>query len=405
MIPFLLILSVLPSVLILLYLYKKDKYEQEPLELLLKAFGMGVLSAICVLVTFGILESFMPVDPDTGNRSVDAFITAFFIAAVPEEGFKFLMLYLLIWKNRNFNERFDGILYAVFVSLGFATLENIMYVLQSGAGTAIARALTAVPAHALFGVAMGYYFSYARFLPEREKRYLSFSILIPVVLHGIYDFILFLGASYADTHPVFTGLMTLSFFGFVIFLWVQGFKKIKKLSSDFYFTGIPLSEVHEYYNTLNEQFIIANAARAANTNVSYLKNWYEITPVLFENEKSAIIGKYPDAYINIDDGVVKVTLAVTRNFPWEIQLIYARNYRRLKEQLRIYILQPDMNELVAIADEIPYIKADLSGNYYLDVVSQHQVSGESALDNALLWITLFEKWVEGEIELNEFVIN
>jgi hypothetical protein len=127
--------------------------------------------------------------------------------------------------------------------------------------------------------------------------------------------------------------------------------------------------------------------------------------MLFEREKNAIIEKYPDAEINDEDGIVTVSLSVTNNSQWIIQLTYARNYRKLKEQLRTYILQPDLNELVAIADDIPYIKADLSGSYYLDVAPQEQPSGLTAIDNALLWISLFEKWVNEEIELNEFIIN
>jgi RsiW-degrading membrane proteinase PrsW (M82 family) len=400
-IPFLLILSVLPSAVILFYIYRRDKYEQEPLDLLLKAFGLGTLSIICVLALFWIIGLFIPTEPNTGNHFADAFINAFFMAAVPEELFKFMMLYLLIWKNRNFNERFDGIIYSVFVSLGFATLENIMYVLQSGVGVAIVRAVTAVPAHALFGVAMGFYFSYAKFLPEYKNKYLGLCIGIPIVLHGIYDFILMWQEKLFKDYPEISGLLSLVFIGFVVFLWIQGFKKIKKMSSDFYFTGVPLNEVQEYINS-NPQQIDTQQPDAP---VSYLRSWYEITPMLFEREKNAIVEKYPDAIIDVNEGIVMVSLNVSNNFQWIIQLTYARNYRKLKEQLRTYILQPDLNELVAIDNEIPYVKADLSGSYYLDVAPQEQPSGVLAIDNALQWIGLFEKWVNEEIELNEFIIN
>jgi RsiW-degrading membrane proteinase PrsW (M82 family) len=400
-IPFWLILSILPSAVILFYIYRRDKYEQEPLSLLLKSFGLGVLSAIAVILLFMVLKLFIPTEPNTGNHIADAFISAFFLAAVPEELFKFLMLYLLIWKNPNFDERFDGIIYSVFVSLGFATLENILYVLQSGVGVAIARALTAVPAHALFGVAMGFYFSYAKFLPEYKNKYLGLCIGIPVVLHGIYDFLIFAEQKFLFLHPEISILLFLIFIGFVIFLWVQGFKKIKKMSSDFYFTGIPLNEVREYINQQQEYI----NQQQVEIPVSYLRNWYEITPILYEREKTAIIEKYPDATINIDDGIVMVSLNVSNKFQWIIQLVYARNYRKLREQLRIYILQPNLNELVAIDSEIPYVKADLSNNYYLDVAPQEQPSGPAAIDNALRWANLFEKWVNEEIELNEFIIN
>ncbi|MDR2823736.1 MAG: PrsW family intramembrane metalloprotease [Prevotellaceae bacterium] len=391
----------MPSVLILLYLYKRDKYEQEPLSLLLKAFGLGALSTVIVIVVAILFNLIVPIEQNTGNHFVDAFVSAFVGAAIPEELLKFAMLYLLIWKNRNFSERFDGILYAVFVSMGFATVENILYVLENGAETAIARALTAVPAHALFGVAMGYYFSYAKFLPERQAKYLTLSICVPVTLHGVYDFILMWQEKLLKNNVGIAVLLTLVFLAFVIFLWIQGFKKIKKTSADFYFAGVPANEVLEYIASNQPQHIPQPPAQT----VSYLRNWYEITPALFEREKAAITEKYPNAEIEAGEGLVTASLNRTTNFQWSIMLTYARNYRQLKEQLRIYILQPDLNELVSISNEIPFVKADLQGNYYLDVAPTEQPSGLNAINNALLWIDLFEKWVNEEIELNEFVIN
>ncbi|GAP73153.1 hypothetical protein SAMD00024442_63_7 [Candidatus Symbiothrix dinenymphae] len=398
MILILLILSLLPTALILLYIYQKDKYEQEPLGLLLEAFGLGALSAICVII----FSSIIPIEPNTGNHFVDSFITAFFAAAIPEELYKFLFLYWLIWENQNFSERFDGIIYAVFVSLGFATLENILYVFGYGFEIGIARAITAVPAHALFGVAMGYYFSYAKFLPDKNK-YMALSVCIPIILHGIYDFIAFLVDEFSETHPAFAGLLALVFIGFVIFLWIQGFKKIKKLSSDFYFQGIPVDEVLEYLDMQNSDTIfVTNPPPPPPT---HMRNWQDVTPQLFENEQYAILAKYPDALLETDDSLVRVGLVANGNYQWLLQLTYARNYREQREQLRVYVIEPDLNELVAISSEIPYIKTDFSGQYYLDVAPQNQPSGVSAIDNALLWVGMFEQWVNEEIELNEFIIN
>ena len=400
MVPFLLILSILPSVIILVYIYRRDKYEQEPLPLLLKAFGLGALSTLCVMTVVYVINLIIPTEPNTGNHFLDSFITAFFGAAIPEELLKFLMLYLLIWKNPHFEERFDGIIYAVFVSLGFATLENIMYVLQYGTQTALVRALTAVPAHALFGVAMGYYFSYAKFLPEYQKKYLTLSICIPILLHGVYDFLCFSYAKFWESHPELSALLLLLFIGFIVFMWIYGFRKIRKMSADFYFTGIPINEIQEYINNSHNQIQVNTTPLN-----SYLRNWYEITPMLLEQEQDMIYEKYPNADIDVEEGIIKAMLSIATNFSWEIQVTYARNYRKQKEQLRVYILQPDLNELASIDDAIPYVKIDLSGNYYLDVVSQNQVSGANAFENALKWIALFEKWVNEEIELNEFVIN
>jgi RsiW-degrading membrane proteinase PrsW (M82 family) len=392
----LLILSVAPSVAILLYLYKKDKYEQEPLDLLLKSFGLGLLSAICVML-FGVLIS---IAPNTDNHFVNSFITAFFGAAIPEELFKFLFLYLLIWKNQNFAERFDGIIYAVFVSLGFATLENILYVFQGGENVAYLRALTAVPAHALFGVAMGFYFSYAKFLPEYKDKYLWLAIGVPIVLHGVYDFFAF---SADISHPTLSALFTLFFYAFVIFLWIQGFKKIKKLSADFYFQGIPANELQEYGNAQNSEIEQEQTEKV--TTPDCLRSWQEVTPQLFENERNSIFEKYHGALLEVNDGLVTVGLVVNGNYQYLLQLTYARNYRKLKEQLRVYIIEPNLNELATIANEIPYIKTDLSGNNYLAIAPENQISGVATIDNALQWIGLFEKWVNSEIELNEFVIN
>lgn len=401
MILLLLVLSVLPTVLILLYIYRRDKYEQEPLTLLLSAFGLGALSTVFVVIVVYVLG----ITANTGNHFTDAFIEAFFMAAIPEELLKFAMLYLLIWKNKDFSERFDGIIYAVFVSMGFATIENILYVLQNGSGTAIARALTAVPAHALFGVAMGFYFSYAKFLPESKNKYLALCMGIPVLLHGIYDFILMWQGKIFEHYPEMSILLVLVFIAFVVFLWIQGFKKINKLSADFYFQGIPQGEVQEYLNTENGINISTPNLPPPPSAPSFMRNWQEVTLQLFENEKNNIIAKYPDVLIETGDGLVTAALVTNGNYQWLLQLTYARNYRKLKDQLRVYIVEPDLNELVTIANDIPYVKADLSGNKYLDVAPEHHISGAATIDNAVKWIDLFEKWVNGNIELNEFIIN
>ncbi len=145
---------------------------------------------------------------------------AFLVAGFTEELFKFLALYLLIWKNPNFNEKFDGIVYAVFISLGFAAIENIMYVSSGGAGVALTRAVTAVPAHALFGITMGYFFGIAHMDPARRNAYLARAFAVPFVLHGAYDFILM------SKEP----FMLLLFIPFLIWLYISGFKKMRVIS-------------------------------------------------------------------------------------------------------------------------------------------------------------------------------
>jgi RsiW-degrading membrane proteinase PrsW (M82 family) len=211
-----LIASLAPVIIILLYIYLRDKYDREPLWLLARLVIAGALIVIPIALVERFLVDWMPPLGRVGGAVYHAFI----VAGITEEGFKFLVLYLIAWNNPRFNEKFDGIVYAVFVSLGFAAVENIMYVVQSGYQTALVRSLTAVPAHALFGVAMGYYLGIARMYEELRSTYLSRAILVPVLLHGIYDFILM----------VEIGWLLMLFVPYVVYLYAAGMRKIRILS-------------------------------------------------------------------------------------------------------------------------------------------------------------------------------
>lgn len=214
----LLFISLAPVVLILIYVNYRDKYEKEPLSLLMKSLAAGAIIVIPVIIIEMILGDVYT----STDKITNAFYNGFVVAGLTEEAFKFFVFLLLIWKNRNFDEFFDGIIYAVFISLGFAAVENILYVFQNGHAVGLLRALTAVPAHALFGVAMGYYFGLARFNPEKKSYYFILAISIPVLLHGFYDSILLSE----------NGLLMLLFIPYVVFMWIFGFKKMKKHSSD-----------------------------------------------------------------------------------------------------------------------------------------------------------------------------
>lgn len=172
---------------------------------------------------------------------LDGFWNAFAVAALCEETFKFLALYLLIWRSKEFNEKFDGIVYATFISLGFAGIENVLYVADGGISTGIVRAITAVPAHAIFGISMGFFFGIAKFYPQKQKRNIIFSLLIPVLLHGCYDFILMAGLNY----------LLILFIPYVIFLYIGGLSRLKKLSQNSIYNtdidmGIDFSKVNDY---------------------------------------------------------------------------------------------------------------------------------------------------------------
>lgn len=210
------VLATAPVLIILVYVYIRDKYDREPLGLLLKTLLAGALTVIPVVLVNSWLEGYKV--HFTGLQQVG--YVAFVVAALVEEFFKFIALYFIIWRNIEFNEKYDGIVYAVFVSLGFALVENIMYVVNYGETTGYMRALTAVPAHALFGVTMGYYFAFAKFSKKRNNYYLFMALFMPVLLHGIYDFLLMTQMN----------IYLLIFIPFIVYLWRAGFIKMKELS-------------------------------------------------------------------------------------------------------------------------------------------------------------------------------
>jgi RsiW-degrading membrane proteinase PrsW (M82 family) len=176
----LIIVSLAPVFIIALYIYIRDKYEKEPFRLLLRALLTGALIVLPVIL----IEKYLITFSDQLEGFSKAAYQAFIVASFTEEGFKFLGFVLIFWWNVNFNEKFDGIVYAVFISLGFAAVENIFYVFQGGIQIGLVRALTAIPAHALFGTVMGYYFGLARFYPQLKYRYLILAFSIPFLWHA-----------------------------------------------------------------------------------------------------------------------------------------------------------------------------------------------------------------------------
>ena len=220
-------ISVLPVILLLLYIYKQDKYEKEPLGMLILAFAGGVFSILLDLLLVSIINSIWYSDT--------VFYSAFIEAGFPEELCKFLILFLFFWWNKNFNEYMDGIVYATFVSLGFACLENILYVFSSGFGTGIMRAIISVPGHFLFGVLMGYFFSLAKFDKQSTIPYLFLSVLVPGMVHGLFDWLLML----TDTMGTGGQIVVLGLFIVGdIFLWIAGVRSIRKHRENSQFKNI-----------------------------------------------------------------------------------------------------------------------------------------------------------------------
>lgn len=209
--------AIAPSVALMYYFYLRDKYEKEPRRMLFVAFIWGIIIVIPVFIVELTLNIF---DIENNISFVAIGYTAFIVAGLVEESFKYIVFRAFIWRNREFNEMYDGIVYCVFIALGFATAENIGYVLSSGIQTAFIRSLTAVPAHALFGVSMGYYVGVARFVKkQKQKKYLVLGLAIPVILHGVYDFILFSQRFY----------ITLLFIPYLLYLWQRGLRNVDEL--------------------------------------------------------------------------------------------------------------------------------------------------------------------------------
>ncbi len=189
--------ALLPALLLMRWIYRRDTVEREPLGLLIRLAGLGALS--CVPAAF--IESLlMPlVDSAAAPPSLrTVFLQTFLVIAMAEEGCKYFMLRKATWNDPNFNYRFDGIVYAVFVSLGFAALENVIYVFQYGLSVAVSRALLSIPGHCTFGIFMGLYYAnskqadiYNSGVGHRRNQWLAF--WVPVLLHGSYDFCLMSG--------------------------------------------------------------------------------------------------------------------------------------------------------------------------------------------------------------------
>ena len=228
-----LISAVLPVLLLLFFIYKKDKYQPEPIGKLVWTFFVGCLSVIPASLMELLLSIFSPDNPIMGGL-----FNGYVVAGFSEELCKLLLLMWVIWKSPHFDEYFDGIVYAAFLSLGFACVENIMYVLSSDDTTAIAltRGLLAVPAHFLFAVTMGYHLSLAKFdLPDRRE-HLFRALLYPVLLHGTYDALLMVsdGLTKGSNEEMtvgmaVAGILMVLFIVFDILMWRWGIKRIKRM--------------------------------------------------------------------------------------------------------------------------------------------------------------------------------
>ena len=216
--------AVLPAYMLLRYVYLQDRVEKEPARLLGTLLLMGCAAALCS----GVLEAL-------GEYLLDFFVSsdspyyvvllAFLVVAAVEEGTKLFFLRLRSWNHPAFNYRFDGIVYAVFVSLGFAALENIQYVVNYGLSVALPRALLAIPGHMAFAIFMGAYYGRARLLEnmgehDASKRSLLTGYFVAVFLHGFYD----------ACAMVSTTISSVIFIAFVIVMFILAYNTLKRES-------------------------------------------------------------------------------------------------------------------------------------------------------------------------------
>ena len=224
-------LCIIPSLILLWYVYIKDKIEKEPLYLLILLFLGGVIGCISSITISALFKKWLSF-LDLSYSSMNIFQIIFkllFTIAIVEEGIKWLVNYVTIWHNKNFNHIYDPIVYATFVALGFATLENIIYGFtfrSHGFVPIIMRGIISVPSHAVFGVFMGYYLGISKNAiesskPKQSRKYCILSVIVPIILHFIYDLLLI--KETFITYALFTI--------YIISLYILSYFKIKKLSS------------------------------------------------------------------------------------------------------------------------------------------------------------------------------
>ncbi len=208
----LLALAIAPGLAIILYIYRKDSYDKEPKKYLLMSFFLGMLSTLSAIVVQKTAGYFFG---STNGYSTIVFYAfyAFIIVAGSEEGCKFAMVRWYAYPKKAFDEPFDGIVYSVMVAMGFATTENIGYVEQHGIGTAVLRMFLSVPAHAAFGIIMGYYIGLAKFNREKAVPYFIKGLALAIFFHGAFDFFLFLQDNVLVKAYVGQGLLFLGAIG------------------------------------------------------------------------------------------------------------------------------------------------------------------------------------------------
>lgn len=232
------ITALLPVLVLILYINRKDKMSPEPVGQLIRAFLLGLLSAP-LSFAISVPSEMIGLYSEVVVTVVDAIRVSFFGAAIPEEAAKLFILWIVVRNNKYFDEKMDGIVYSVCVSMGFAALENVLYLVSNAEdymSVGISRAFTAIPGHFCFGIMMGYYYSLAAFEKHKVQINKMLTFAVPVLVHGIYDSILFAASalieSLSEEDEMVAGVVSLVFVvGFIYFcvkMWKLGSRKIKE---------------------------------------------------------------------------------------------------------------------------------------------------------------------------------
>lgn len=219
---YLILIAVVPAIILLVKVYQKDRVEKESPRMLITLVICGMFSTAPALV-LELLGDHVLLGFLSKDSLIYHMITCLVIVAFAEEGSKYLLLKLRTWKSWEFNCLYDGMLYAVYISLGFAVWENVNYSLTYGWGTALIRAVTAVPGHACFGVFMGVFYGFSKQYEHMgqsvlSKRYRILAVVVAAVIHGFYDLIL----TVELPMPVF--------FVYVIVMFVLAFRLVRRMS-------------------------------------------------------------------------------------------------------------------------------------------------------------------------------
>ncbi len=181
------ILAVIPGLAICYLIFRMDKYEREPLWALLFCFFLGMLATIPAI---GIQDWSGVISGIKTQSAAITFIASFGVIAASEEIAKCAVLLIAAFPRKFFNEPVDGIVYAVLIGMGFATVENLVYAYNFGMDTTLVRAFTAVPAHFVFAIVQGYFIGLAKFQPTRRIKLILLGLGISIVMHGVYDFLI-----------------------------------------------------------------------------------------------------------------------------------------------------------------------------------------------------------------------